>query len=134
MAEKCKNSSFFVPKPTDNLRTLASKFKMDHLAPPINIWTDYERFNRTHFWSDTAKEWWSFDRDQLRRFKDSVLVNGYKKLKNYIPPASGCCVCVVKQKLKWQLKCLILFVVASLVFAFFGIILGPYFKRHIIIR
>ena len=31
---------------------------MDHLEQPVRIWTDYERFNRTHFWSKTANEWW----------------------------------------------------------------------------
>ena len=58
LAEKCENSSFFVPKSIDDLRKITSKIKMDHLEQPVRIWTDYERFNRTHFWSKTANEWW----------------------------------------------------------------------------
>ena len=42
----------------DDLRKITSKIKMDHLEQPVRIWTDYERFNRTHFWSKTANEWW----------------------------------------------------------------------------
>ena len=42
----------------NDLRKITSKIKMDHLEQPVRIWTDYERFNRTHFWSKTANEWW----------------------------------------------------------------------------
>ena len=30
------------------------------------LWTDYERFNETHFWSDIASSWWSqIDESQI---------------------------------------------------------------------
>ena len=100
---------------------------MDHLEQPVRIWTDYKRFNRTHFWSETAKVWWN---DIRWKFKESVLVNGYKKLRNYRAPINGCCICVVKLEMKWHFKCLILFLVASFVFAIAGLTLGVYFRHH----
>ena len=129
MAEKCENSSFFVPKSTEDLRKITSEIKIDHLEQPVRIWSDYKRFNRTHFWSDTAKVWWG-DLRQLWKFKESVLVNGYKKLKNHRAPINGCCICVVKLEMKWRFKCLILFLVASIVFAVAGITLCVYFKHN----
>ena len=64
------------------------------------------------------------------KFKDSVMVNGYKKLKNYRPPIYGCCVCVVELEMKWHFKCLILFFIASFVFALVAMTLGIYCKHY----
>ena len=114
----------------DDLEKITSKIKMDHLEQPVRIWTDYERFNRSHFWSETANEWWqSVNHSGLHMwtFKDSVVVNGYKKLKNYPPPTDGCCICVVKQEMKWHVKCLILFFIASFVFAVVAMTLRLYY-------
>ena len=127
LAEKCENSSFFVPKSTEDLQRITSQIKMDHLEQPVRIWTDYKRLNRTHFWSETAKVWWS---DIRWKFKESVLVNGYKKLRNYRAPINGCCICVLKLEMKWHFKCLILFLVASLVFAIAGLTLRVYCRHH----
>ena len=67
----------------DDLRKITSKIKMDNLEQPVRIWTDYERFNRSHFWSETANEWWQSVNHggflEQWKFKDSVVVNGYKK-------------------------------------------------------
>ena len=118
----------------DDLRKITSKIKMDNLEQPVRIWTDYERFNRSHFWSETANEWWQSVNHggflEQWKFKDSVVVNGYKKLKNYRPPMNGCCICVVKQEMKWHFKCLILFFIASFVFAVFAMALGFYCKHY----
>ena len=134
LAEKCENSSFFVPKSMDDLRKITPKIKMDHLEQPVRIWTDYERFNRSHFWSETANEWWQSVNHggflEQWKFKDSVVFNGYKKLKNYRPPIIGCCICVVKQEMKWHFKCLILFFIASFVFAVVAMALGFYCKHY----
>ena len=45
------------------------------------------------------------------------MFDGHKKIRNYGPPMDGACICVCNQKLKWEVKCLILFVIASFVFA-----------------
>ena len=35
------------------------------------LWTDYERFNETHFWSDIASSWWSDnDESQINYYED----------------------------------------------------------------
>ena len=66
------------------------------------LWTDYERLNRTHFWSETAKVWWtSKNNSQFMTYDDSytdfdypVSIDGYKKLKNVQPTDGASCICV----------------------------------------
>ena len=66
------------------------------------MWTDYERLNHTHFWSETAKVWWtSKNNSQFMTYDDSytdfdnqVSIDGYKKLKNVQPTDGACCICV----------------------------------------
>ena len=48
--EKCEKSSFFVPKSIEDLKRITPKINIDRLEQLVRIWTDYERFNRTHFW------------------------------------------------------------------------------------
>ena len=136
MAEKCQNSSLYIPKSTDHLETVMAKIKIQQYEQPIRIWTDFKRLNNTHFWSETGKFWWSTVDVQgpgglnyRMAFKDSVVFNGYGKLKNFLSSDIGNCICVVNQQLKWQVKCLILFFVASFVFASAGINLGLYFQN-----
>ena len=126
--KKCENSSFFVPKSIEDLKRITTKININRLEQPVRIWTDYERFNTSHFWSKSAKQWW-INLDELWKFKDAVLVNGYKKLKNYRDPINGCCICVIQQEMKWKFKCLSLFFVASSIFTIVRITLGFYNKQ-----
>ena len=65
------------------------------------FWTDYERTNRTHFWSETAKVWWSsenyysqFTKINFTDFGSYVSCDGYKKLRNDEPIDGASCICV----------------------------------------
>ena len=129
LAEKCKNSSLYIPKTENDLKEVLATTMIDHLEQPVRIWTDFERLNKTHFWSRTAESWWANldqnedqDVESLWTFKDSVTFNGHRKLKNFSPRNPGCCVCVsnlhIKRPMKWLIFCLI----ASLVFAISGVI------------
>ena len=87
LTEKCKNSTFYVPESTNDLDKVMANIKTESLPQPIRIWTDYERFNRTHFWSATADRWWSLkdgtiSRKSWKSFKDSVLVDGHREVPN----------------------------------------------------
>ena len=59
LAEKCRNSTFFVPKTVEDMQKAIEKINLDQLEKPLRIWTDYEMFNRTHFSSKTGRNWWS---------------------------------------------------------------------------
>ena len=70
--------------------------------PVVRLWTDYERLNQTHFWSETAKVWWSsknnsqfmnYD-DFYTDFANHVSCDGYKKLRNIEPKDGASCICV----------------------------------------
>ena len=56
-AKKCFNSLLFLPKTTKDLENVMSVINTEDLEQPIRIWTDYERSNKTHFWSKAAKKW-----------------------------------------------------------------------------
>ena len=110
---------------------ILKKINIDYLKEAATIWTDYERLNKTHFWSKTAKHWWTnLDQQQGLEFKSSVLSNGYQKLRNHHPQMNSCCICVVNQEMKWLLKCLILVFIASLVFAIVGRLLAKHCKQN----
>ena len=128
MAAKCESSKYYVPKSTDNITQIIGKIEVDHLEQPIRIWTDYKRVNETHFWSNTAEHWWSLIENQddnnynlFLQFKDSVLVDGYGKLKNFRPPVTSCCICVVNQELKSPLKFLLIMFIASFIYVIVGV-------------
>ena len=106
---------------------------IDHLEEPVRIWTDFERLNKTHFWSRTAESWWTNldknddqETESLWTFKDSVTFNGHRKLKNFSPRNPGCCVCVSNLQMKRPMKWLIFCLVASLVFAVTGVTYRKY--------
>ena len=89
LTEKCENLTFYVPESTNDLDKVMANIKTESLPQPIRIWTDYERLNRTHFWSATADRWWSLKDETITReswwtFKDSVLVDGYGEVPNHI--------------------------------------------------
>ena len=66
------------------------------------LWTDYERLNQTHFWSETAKVWWTSKNDsqfmsygdEYTYFDDQVVIDGYEKLKNIHATNGASCICV----------------------------------------
>ena len=125
--EKCENSSIYVPKTVNDLENILKTIDVGRLEQPVRIWTDYERINKTHFWSSTAKHWWNHinHRDDFQRiweFKDSVLFSGHQKLHNFTPSQLGCCVCVTDLQMKLPLKCLIFCLLASFIFAIGGVI------------
>ena len=70
--------------------------------PVVRLWTDYERLNQTHFWSETAKLWWSSkNHSQIMNYDDSytdfanhVSCDGYKRLRNIEPKDGTSCICV----------------------------------------
>ena len=43
------------------------------------------------------------------------MFDGHKKIRNFGPPMDGACICVRNQKLRWEVTCLILLVIASFV-------------------
>ena len=84
------------------------KIIANNLSLPLRIWTDYERMNKTHFRSEIAKSWWSFDIENeshtwgywrmlsvqgrtKSHFLDSVLCDGKRKLIN--THGCGSCIC-----------------------------------------
>ena len=86
LAEKCVNSSLFLSKNTKDLENVMTAIITENLEQLVRIWTDYERSNKTHFWSKTAKKWWSDpnknqNQESLSLFKDTVTFNGNRKLK-----------------------------------------------------
>ena len=131
LANACKEFSFYVPKTNNDLQNIVTTTNIDQLEQPVRIWTDYIRINKTHFWSNTANDWWSIFHQQeslknnypgsLGQFRDSVTFNGYRKLMNFSPLKNGCCVCVFNVQLKWAIKCLVLGLIASVVFAAIGV-------------
>ena len=134
LAEKCGNWHFYVPKTVDDLESVMKTIKIGHLEQPVRIWTDYDRFNKTHFWSKTATYWWNHlnqkdDLQSIWEFKDSVTFNGYRTLNNFAPSKKGCCVCVIKLQMQWSLKFLILCLVASFIFAVAGMIYRHAFSQ-----
>ena len=90
--------------------------------------------NMTYFWSNTANHWLNTldqfdpllkdDDDYIQNlkwnFKSSVTFDGYRKLKNFSPSNNGCCICIVSVQMKWPLICLMISLVASLIFAAAG--------------
>ena len=63
-------------------------------------------------------------------FKNSVTIDGNRKLKNFSPSNHACCICVINIQMKWPLKCLILSLVASLVFAAAGMIFLSHLRTN----
>ena len=123
----CENSTLYVPKSLENLTKVMKTVQLDHLEQPVRIWTDYKRFNTTHFWSDSAQNWWRYfgekdDINGLGQFKDSTIFNGHGKIMNYSPAHRGCCVCVTNLRIKTHFMCLILCLIFSFVFAIGSII------------
>ena len=53
----------------------------------VRFWTDYERINKTHFWSDIANAWWSqcqsSDIVDPMEFRAAVMIDGYRTLRNF---------------------------------------------------
>ena len=43
----------------EDLQKAIENIEMAHFEQPLLIWTDYEMFNETHFWSNTGQNWWS---------------------------------------------------------------------------
>ena len=126
----------FTPKSTEDLEKFMATIMTENLEQPIRIWTDYERSNKTHFWSKTVKNWWTDlsknqNQETLSIFKDTVTFNGYRKLKNFSHHNQGCCVCVTKIEFKQLLKWLSFCLVVSFIFASVGIIyrMLPHKKR-----
>ena len=123
----CEYSTLYVPKTLDNLTTVMRTIQLDHLEQPVRIWTDYKRFNTTHFWSDSAQNWWrSFgkqgDINGCGQFKDSTIFNGNGKIMNFSPAHRGSCVCVTNLRIKPHFICLILCLIFSCIFAIGSII------------
>ena len=66
------------------------------------LWTDYERHNQTHFWSETAKVLWtSKNNSQFMNYDDEytyfdyhVVIDGYKKLRNVHATNAASCICI----------------------------------------
>ena len=62
----CGNRQLFIPQSTDAFQTVMEAAEIPKRAQTLRIWTDYERFNQTYFWSDIAKGWWSsIDQNQF---------------------------------------------------------------------
>ena len=57
LEKKCPNSTLFIPRSTDDLEPIVAKMKLENYEQPIRIWTDYERLNKTHFWSEAGQFW-----------------------------------------------------------------------------
>ena len=100
--EKCVSP--FTPKTTSDFESILKH--MDNFTFEKNInynvvrfWTDYVRINQTHFWSKSAKNWWSqcrtsdLDDPNYTKFEEIVTIDGYKKLKNHASLKTGC-ICV----------------------------------------
>ena len=110
----------------EDLQKAIENIEMAHFEQPLLIWTDYEMFNETHFWSNTGQNWWSkldyqdSEYNEWLTFRSTVMFDGYKKFRNFKPPIDGVCICVINRALKWPFKCLMVFFAASFVFALTG--------------
>ena len=64
--------------------------------------TDYDRVNSTHFWSKISNTWWSqCNRSKLMnpvysQYREILVADGYKKLRNLKSLYSTTCFCVGK--------------------------------------
>ena len=80
-------------------------FDNTYLRRTVNFWTDYNRINETHFWSELEKAWWSqcrsFDliNPEFGEFAASVLIDGHKKIRNFIGRSELGCICIGKVRL-----------------------------------
>ena len=52
------------------------------LDQPTRIWTDYQRFNETFFWSATALQWWTFENEHQSRLSqlNNYLLSSYSSV------------------------------------------------------
>ena len=120
-----------------------------NLSVPIRIWTDFERVNKTHFWSENAESWWSYDVENeshtwgywrmipgmsniRSHFVDSVVCDGNKKLSNR--PLSASCICTSKYfvffhskyfslasvRVQWKYQWLLILLAFSFIVLIFG--------------
>ena len=58
--EICKNKKVFIPQSGAELNQATRSSR--NFAPNstvLRIFTDYKRTNESHFWSETAKNWWN---------------------------------------------------------------------------
>ena len=109
--EVCGKRQIFVPKSQNQMGEFSDEIFKSNLSVPIRIWTDFERVNKTHFWSENAESWWSYDVENeshtwgywrmipglsniRSHFVDSVLCDGNKKLSNRA--SNGSCICTSK--------------------------------------
>ena len=137
LAENCRNSTLYVPKNKHDLQEVIATINVENITTDrLLIWTDYERINITHFWSNSANNWLKtmdyqthMEADNLLEFNSLVMFNGYGKFRNYIPSAYGYCVCVLNRKLKWYLQSSILFFVSCIFFAFIGLAMQSRFQN-----
>ena len=83
-------------------------FDNTYLRRTVNFWTDYNRVNETHFWSEIANAWWSQCRSQDVPNADftefSVSIDGHKKIRNLIGRSELGCICMEKVKLMHNLQ------------------------------
>ena len=142
LAENCINSTFYVPKNKYDLKEVIETINVENITTErLLIWTDYERINITHFWSNSANNWLKtmdyqnhMEVDPLLEFHSLVMFNGYGKFRNYRPLDYGYCVCVLNRKLKWYLQSSILFFVSCIFFSFIGLALRSRFQNLRYIR
>ena len=77
-------------------------FDNTYLRRTVNFWTDYNRVNETHFWSELENTWWSQCRSSdvphadFAEFPASVSINGHKKIRNLIGRSEMGCFCIGK--------------------------------------
>ena len=68
----------------------------------IRFWTDFQRTNETHFWSEISNTWWSqCNRSTLlnqffSKFPGSVTINSHKKIRNVFGRTKAGCICIGK--------------------------------------
>ena len=95
----------FIPQTELQLTNISKFIQSSHFNESISLLTDYKRVNETHFWSKLTNSWWSqCQRPGVRipdygEFSSMVIMDGHKKLRNYISVNAGC-VCVGKVRTK----------------------------------
>ena len=77
-------------------------FDNTHFRRNVHFWTDYNRVNETHFWSELENAWWNQCRSSdvpnahFVEFAASVSIDGYKVIRNLIGRSKMGCICLGK--------------------------------------
>ena len=104
-SEQSQCKSLFIPQSDNDFADIVRNMENDVYnkgSSSVKFWTDYQRLNETHFWSDIANTWWSqcksYDviNPSYIEFRPSVSIDRLGYIKNAYSRDNSGCICVGK--------------------------------------